>query len=150
MKPTKQPTIEYVRQIDGTPAMPYVIDAYVSLRRAGNIEPWECPASGYEEAFYIVNRAKRVVAVLSFSESATSDGVITVNMGYVTKAYRKRGLYRLLWDRLVVEARKRKARAIGGFHKPGNAAILKFNDSVGRKTKYVYSEFVLQREEGTK
>src|ERR1035441_7474480 len=75
--------ISYVQKIQGTPVLPFVIDAYVSLRQAGNIEACDCPASGDEEAFYIINNRKKVVAVLSFFKSG--EGAFTVNMGYVLK-----------------------------------------------------------------
>ena len=48
--------IRYIGKIQGSPVLPYVIDAYVSLRQAGNIEACDAPASGEEEAFYIENR----------------------------------------------------------------------------------------------
>lgn len=135
--------IEYVPKIESTPVLPFVIDAYVKLRTAGNIEACDCPASGDEEAFYIVNRSKKVVASLSFFPSA--DGTFfTVNMGFVLKSYRKKGYYAALWARLTEEARTRGMKRIIGYHKPGNAAILAFNERVGRKIKYVCSEYLVE------
>ena len=133
--------IEHVDKIEGTPVLPFVIDAYVALRKAGNIESQDCPATGDEEAFYIENRLHKVVASLSFFKP--NETSFTVNMGYVLKAYRKRGYYGDLWRRLVEEARARGIKTIIGYHKPGNAAILGFNEKVGRKIKYICSEFVV-------
>lgn len=133
--------IEYVEKIQGTPVLPFIIDAYVSLREAGNIEAWDAPASGDEEAFYILNAKKKVVAVLSFFKS--SDTGFTINMGFVLKPYRKRGYYVALWNRLVEEGRARGLKTITGYHKGGNTAILGFNEKVGRKIKYICSEFTL-------
>ena len=133
--------ISYVPKIQGTPVLPFVIDAYVSLRQAGNIEACDCPASGDEEAFYVLNRRKAVVAVLSFFKSG--EGAFTVNMGYVLKSYRGRGYYEILWNRLVEEGRERELKKIIGYHKGGNAAILGFNEKVGRVIKYICSEFIL-------
>jgi GNAT superfamily N-acetyltransferase len=133
--------IEYVQKIQGTVVLPFVIDAYVSLRQVGNIEACDCPASGDEEAFYIRNNRKKVVAVLSFFKSG--EGSFTVNMGFVLKAYRSRGYYGALWQRLVEEGRKRGLKTIIGYHKGGNAAILGFNEKAGRKIKYICSEFPL-------
>jgi L-amino acid N-acyltransferase YncA len=65
-------------------------------------------------------------------------------MGFVQKAYRGRGRYQQLWNRLVEEAHKRGIRKIIGYHKPGNAAILKFNEKVGRRVKYICSEFAVE------
>lgn len=132
--------ILYVHKINGTLVLPFVIDAYVSLRQAGNIEACDCPASGEEEAFYILNRRKRIVAVLSFFKSNDS---FTVNMGFILKPYRKRGYYGAPWIRLVEEARSRDLKRIIGYHKPGNAAILGFNEKVGRQIKYICSEYTL-------
>lgn len=134
--------IRYVEKINGTPVLPYVIDAYISLRQAGNIEACDAPASGEEEAFYIENRLGKIVAVLSFFLSA-SGSFMTVNMGFVTKAYRKRGLYGDLWKRLVEESRGRKVKTIIGYHKASNAAILGVNERLGRKIKYICSEFTV-------
>jgi len=133
--------IKYVSKIQGSVVLPFVIDAYVSLRQVGNIEACDCPASGDEEAFYIENRRHKVVAVLSFFKSA--DDAFTINMGFVLKPYRKRGYYRALWERLVEEGRKRELKTIIGYHKPGNDKILAFNEHVGRAIKYICSEFVL-------
>jgi predicted GNAT family acetyltransferase len=135
--------IEYVEAINGTPVLPYIIDAYTSLREAGNIEPNDVPACGEEEAFYIRNRNKQIVAVLSFG--VKSDNSIVVNMGFVSKRYRKRGYYLALWKRLVEEGQKRGCSHITGYHKPGNKAILGFNDRIGRKIKYICTEYVLEK-----
>lgn len=134
--------IRFVAKIQGTPVLPYVIDAYVSLRQAGNIEACDAPASGDEEAFYIENRVGKIVAVLSFFISP-SGNYFTVNMGFVNKGYRKRGLYGDLWKRLVEEGKTRGVKTIIGYHKPGNDKILAFNASVGRKIKYVCTEYHL-------
>ena len=135
------PAIKYVPAIHGTLLLPFVIDAYVNLRQAGNIEACDCPASGLEEAFYIENQRHKLVAVLSFFKSG--EGAFTVNMGFVLKPYRKRGYYRVLWNRLVEEGRERGMKKIVGYHKPGNDKILAFNERVGRKIKYICSEFTL-------
>jgi GNAT superfamily N-acetyltransferase len=137
----KPPRIHFVSQINHTPVMPFVLDAYMTLRQVGNIEACDCPASGLEEAFYIVNRGGSIVAVLSFF--LAKPGIFTVNMGFVSKRYRKRGYYEALWNRLVAEGRERGLKKIMGYHKPTNAAILGFNQRVGRVTKYVCSEFLL-------
>lgn len=133
--------IQYVEKIQGTPVLPFVIDSYVSLRAAGNIEANDAPASGDEEAFYITNRRKRVVAVLSFFKSGHDS--FTVNMGFVLKEYRNRGYYGLLWNRLVEEARERELKRIIGYHKSTNAAILGFNEKAGRRIKYICSEYIV-------
>jgi GNAT superfamily N-acetyltransferase len=134
--------IEYVQKIHGTPVLPYIIDAYVTLRKAGNIEAMDAPASGDEEAFFIQNRLKRIVGVCSFYQDETK---FVVNMGYVSKEYRKKGYYAALWERLVEEARKRNIKFIMGYHKPGNKAILAFNERVGRRIKYVCSEYTVEQ-----
>ena len=131
--------VEYVSRIDGTKVLPFIIDAYVSLRKSGHIDPLSCPVTGREEAFYLENRG-RVVACLSF---ARDDDSFVVNMGFVLPAHRKQGMYRTLWERLVVEARKRKLKAIVGYHAPGNTDILEFNKHLGRQTKYICSEYLL-------
>jgi GNAT superfamily N-acetyltransferase len=131
--------IEYVSRIDGTKALPFIIDAYTSLRKSGHIDELSCPVTGREEAFYLCNRGK-VVAVLSFYRD---DDSFVVNMGFVLPRYRKQGLYRMLWERLVAEARKRKLRCILGYHAPENSDILGFNNSLGRKVKYICSEYVV-------
>jgi len=133
--------IEYVQKVEGTLVLPFIIDAYTSLRAAGNIEPMDVPVSGSEEGFYILNRKGSVVAVLSYY---TDDNHIIINMGYVDRRYRKKGYYAALWERLVAEARKRGVKSIKGYHKPGNKAILSFNEKVGRKIKYVCSEYTLE------
>lgn len=133
--------IEYIQKVQGTPVLPFIIDAYTSLRTAGNIEAMDAPASGDEEAFYILNRLGRVVAVLSFYQEDTK---ITVNMGFVDKKYRKKGYYLALWNRIVAEARKRGVKSILGYHKPGNKAILTFNERVRRHIKYICSEYQLE------
>lgn len=132
--------IEYVSRIDGTNITPFLLEAYMALRKSGHVDPLACPFSGREEAFYICNRRKNIVAVLSF---ARSDDSFIVNMGFVLPAYRKRGYYRLLWERLVEEARKRKLKAIAGYHYPGNTDILEFNKKLGRTVKYTCSEYLL-------
>jgi hypothetical protein len=134
--------IEYVPKIEGTPVLPYVIDAYTSLRADGNIEACACPASGDEEAFYIRNNRKTVVAVLSFFKNRVN--TITVNMGFVSARYRRRGYYRLLWKRLVEEATERGVKSIIGYHKPNNKAILAVNERLGRHIKYICSEFAVE------
>lgn len=135
--------IKYVSKIQGTVVLPFVIDAYVSLRQVGNIEAYDCPASGDEEAFYIENRRHKVVAVLSFFKTTEDASSFIINMGFVLKPYRKRGYYRALWERLIEEGRKRELKTIIGYHKPGNHNILAFNEHVGRAIKHICSEFVL-------
>lgn len=136
----KPVVIEYTPKIGGTPVLPFVIDAYVSLRKDGNIEACDVPASGAEKAFYIRNK-DRVVAVLSFFEE--EEGKFLINMGFVAKAYRRRGYYGLLWKRLVQEARELEVASIVSLHKPSNNAILAFNEKVGRRIKYVCSEYIV-------
>jgi GNAT superfamily N-acetyltransferase len=131
--------IKYVQEIQGTNVLPFVIDSYVALREAGHIEAYDAPASGEEEAFYITNRLNKIVAVLSFFKS--SSNTYTINMGFVLKPYRKKGYYRALWNRLVEEAKNKGIRKIIGYHKSTNAGILAFNDKVGRKIKYICTEY---------
>jgi GNAT superfamily N-acetyltransferase len=138
----RTPNVEQVTAIQGTPVLPFIIDAYTALRRAGNIEPNDAPASGDEEAFYVTSRGK-VIAVLSFFESVP-DVAFTINMGFVAPAHRRKGLYALLWARLVAEATERHLERIIGYHKPTNGAILGFNERAGRKIKYVCSEYTIQ------
>ena len=131
--------INYVSRIDGTKVLPFILEAYLALRKTGHIDALACPVTGREEAFYIETRG-RVVAVLSF---ARDDDSFVVNMGFVLPRYRKQGLYRRLWTRLVEEAKKRKLKAIVGYHAPGNTDILEFNKKLGRTVKYICSEYLL-------
>lgn len=139
MKP--KPIIRHVPVTEGTPVLPFIVDAYVALRKARNIDAQACPVSGAEEAFYATNKAGKVVAVLSFFVSEPDTW--TVNMGFVSKRYRRRGLYAVLWARLVAEARTRSIKTVLGYHKPGNTDILAFNAKVGRNLKYVCSEYTV-------
>ena len=132
--------IQYVSRIDGTKVLPFIIDAYVALRKSGNIDAFDCPVSGKEESFYIENRRKRVVAVLSFFKEGAD---FVINMGFVDPAYRNRGMYRVLWNRLVEEGRSRNLDSILGYHKPGNDEILGVNKHFGRGVKYICSEYIL-------
>ena len=141
----KVPKIEFVSKIQGTNVLPFVIDAYVALRKTGDIEPNDVPASGTEEAFYIKVRG-RIVSVLCFYES--DEGEITVTMGFVLAPYRKRGHYSLLWSRLVQDSISRGVKSILGYHKPCNARILSFNDKVGRRIKFICSEYTVPAKNG--
>jgi len=131
--------ILYVPKIEGTSVLPFVIDAYTSLRAGGNIEACDAPATGDEEAFYILNRSKEIVAVLSFSKSTERE--FTVNMGFVAASCRRRGYYAALWARLVEEAETRGIQRIMGYHKPANKKILAVNERLGRTIRYVCSEY---------
>jgi predicted GNAT family acetyltransferase len=137
--------IEYISRVEGTIVLPFIVDAYVYLRKSGNIEEKDCPVSGEEEAFYILNTRKKIVAVLSFYEDSTDKNFV-INMGYVLERYRKKGYYRTLWNKLVEEGNKRGLKSIIGIHKPGNSDILKVNKKLGRRIKYICSEFLLSPE----
>lgn len=77
------------------------------------------------------------VGVISFSNTSWTR-TVDIKLGYVIPEHRKLGVYRAMWEALVVKAQELKASQIVSTTHINNAPMLATSDALGRqRTGYV-------------
>jgi RimJ/RimL family protein N-acetyltransferase len=123
----------YTPQTEGSRCLMFLAVAWVELMKAGLWTRREILVTGTEQAVYAVS-GKEVVGVLSFH---IDEGLSTVSVGYVSPAYRARGVYTALKTAYEKKSREQGAKQLVSICHPDNTPI----QELCRKTGYVcYSQ----------
>lgn len=124
-----------VPQLGGTPFLGLAVQVHAALIEEGFADP----------TAQMVNWDTRAVVALSGRE-LTPAGIITysamewikcfdIGLGYVLPDWRRRGIYRQMWDELVAVAQEQKIAKIYGAISINNAPMLKVSVALGRRVK---------------
>ncbi len=124
-----------VPQLGGTPFLGLAVQVHAALLEEGFADP-EAPMVSWDTS---------AVVALSGHE-LTSAGIITyvemkwrncfdIGMGYVLPDWRRRGIYRHMWDELVLVAQDKNVCKIYGAIKITNAPMLKVAIALGRRVE---------------
>jgi GNAT superfamily N-acetyltransferase len=121
--------IKHYDGINYTPAIQLIVEAQADLLRTGKSEPllsalWDNQVVAAFEGDYCIG-------VITWNYSAWVK-TASINIGYVDKNYRRKGIYRMLWDELVIKAREKGAVNITGSTHLDNAAMRAAAKALGR------------------
>lgn len=113
----------------------FIAEAAVQLNDLGLSNPNSIPFNWQAFAICAYDGSK-LIGIIHFSldDNGTSYWVL---LGYVKLVYRRRGIYRRLWRKLVEHARKNKVTRISGSTHVNNAPMRAFYRDVGRAEKFV-------------
>jgi GNAT superfamily N-acetyltransferase len=122
-------TLEYFEVCNRTPAMPLMARGWSELIRGDLADPVQVINWDDEAILALVNGDP--AGVMSFSHIKW-ERVIWVKLGYVLPEFRRQGVYRAMWNRLVEIAQQRKVPEILGATSVRNAAMQKTMHRLGR------------------
>lgn len=131
------------KQFDGinrTPAAPLVLRAGAELYAEG-LAPPELVGNWDNQAI-VAFAAEIPVGVITYSHEKWRN-LVWIHLGYVAPEARRRGLYRLMWDRVVKAAQKLGAAEIHGGTHVDNKAMLACARALGREPLFVTTRFVV-------
>ena len=136
--------------LNNTPAVNLIAMAQVELL-ANGYGPRELQGAWDQQALVAIPVASayrhphQAVGLITYSHEKWRK-LIWIHLGYVAPEFRGRGVYRLLWDRLVIAARKAKALEIHGGTSVKNSAMLECARKLGREQVYITTRFVVPPE----
>jgi GNAT superfamily N-acetyltransferase len=133
--------ISFYRSIISSGESPFILRAYADTIEAGFASRDE----------FILNDDMRVLLARSGDKQAgvlifgrwESYDTLWVWLGYVAPEFRRQGIYRALWARLVKMAKSEDIRKIGGAARVNNAAMARLNRELGRRAVYTTYEYTL-------
>src|SRR6266702_4781962 len=111
--------IKYVAEIEGSPVVQYVANAWCQLMKEGHWDRTSVLISGGLSCVYAVEN-KKVVGCLTWHGD---DSNWTINLGYISPEYRRKGLYSKLHAALLEKARAAHVPQITSIVKPTNEPI---------------------------
>lgn len=137
--------IEHVDQIGGTPIIAFAVKAWMDELQAGLIDDtvqavnWDDRAAvAYEDVLL------GPVGIITYSKSDWLKKT-NIKLGYVRPEHRQRGVYRKLWDALVVKSRELGMLAIDGSTHVDNSVMRKVAERLGRTEHSINLSFKLQK-----
>jgi GNAT superfamily N-acetyltransferase len=132
-----------IREYDGpnqTPAVALIARAWPEMLTNGTAAP-ELIGNWDHQA--IVHFIDGVATGLITYEHVKYRKMLWIHLGYVAPEFRGRGIYRLLWTRLIAIAQKLGAVQIQGGTHVGNASMLACAKALGRKELFITTQFAV-------
>jgi GNAT superfamily N-acetyltransferase len=126
--------------VNRTPAAPLILRAGAELYAEGLAAP-ELVGS-WNHLAVVAFAGDVAVGVITYSHEKWRN-LIWIHLGYVAPEARRRGLYRLMWDRVVKAAQKLGVPEIHGGTHVDNKAMLACAESLGRKPLFITTRFVV-------
>lgn len=119
--------LHYVKQIEGSPVVEFVANAWCALMRDGQ---WakDSVLIGQDLQCVYATEGGEIVGCLTFQVIARE---AIVNLAYVLPEMRGRGVYRALHDAFIERAKKQKARYALNICYPSNEGIQKTCEKLG-------------------
>jgi GNAT superfamily N-acetyltransferase len=108
-----------VKQIEGSPVVLFVARAWCALMKEGQWDSNSVLVSPELQCVFALD-GRRIVGCLTFH---VDEGDATINIAYVVPSYRGRGVYRLLHDEFIVQAKAQEAKTVLNICYPSNAGI---------------------------
>ena len=123
------PRVEFYDGICRTPPYPLLLEAHSELLAKG----WTDPVTmvSWDNLAFVAFNGDTPIAVLSFAFAKWAKQV-DVQIGWVDPQHRRRGVYRLLWERLVEKSRELGAVAIFGSTHVDNKTLQAVAARLGR------------------
>lgn len=135
---------EYVERLSGHPAMGFAILANAELIASRAADEEVCQVAWDDHAVVAYDRDE-LVGILTYAVLDWRSGV-AIKLAYVRPAYRRRGTYRELWNRLVTACRGKGIRRIEGTVGTENAAMRAVAARLGRSETSVNLSFTVPPE----
>lgn len=132
--------IKTVHEVACTPLMLILARATLELAENG-YDGGTTPFSWNSSAIYAECDGK-IVGVLAWKRIDWQKQ-LWIEVGYVLPDYRRRGIYRKMFERLVEKAKALSVRSIAGGVDPDNLAMRHVADSLGRKATSITYEYEL-------
>jgi GNAT superfamily N-acetyltransferase len=126
--------LKYVPEIEGSPVVQYVGNAWCQLMQAGLWDRTSVLISGGLSCVYATEN-KKIVGCLTWHGDSEN---WTINLGYVSPEYRRKGVYTKLHDDLIVRAKAAGVKQVTSIVKPGNAPIIDSKDKAGYTLHSLY------------
>ena len=124
--------VRYLKQLGGTPYLGFAVQAHAALLDEGLADPTTAMVGWGTSAMVAhVGRDMLACGIITFNH-AEWDNRFDIGVGYVMPDYRRRGIYRLMWDELVLEAQRLKVARIYSAVKISNASMMKVATALGR------------------
>lgn len=134
--------IYHMKQINGSPEMGYAAHVFAMMLGQNqcdarfNMLHWE------DEAIVFRDTSNNIAGIITFMEEKYNKR-IWIKLGYVNQDTRAKGVYRAMWDKLVLIGRERDFTSIGGSTHIDNLVMRAVAKSFGRTEISVTLEFKL-------
>lgn len=120
-------------KIVNTPAMPFLARAWTALLDADLItSPGYCYVAWDHAAILAFDGDGNIIGTISYTHEVWASR-LTVIIGYVAPAWRAHGVYRRLWQELVIIAQDKKCARIEGGTMAKNKVMRAVAESFGRR-----------------
>lgn len=136
--------IKHFRQISGSRAMEIAIEGEAFLHAQGFSSPHLHVQWNHEALVADVDG--EAAGILVYADVDWKNEVWVV-LGYVRPHFRRRGIYRALWEALVVRARQAGRPRIGGDTSIKNKAMQQTMEALGRRPVAIIYDFDVPEEE---
>jgi GNAT superfamily N-acetyltransferase len=140
--------IKSAEQLGKTKLMFYVATAWLELHVAGYATNNTVPIHESYPVLWAVEEDGQVVGILVY-QNMDQIGDMWINLVWVRKDQRRKGIYKLLYQRLKLIAKEKTAISISGGICPTNLSASKAARSVGREIYYAVWRDDLLKEERT-
>lgn len=134
--------IIYYEQINGTVAVQLALRAEADLHAAGLAD--DVIITHWDQSALVAYEAGRAVGIITFEHSKWQKR-INICQGWVDPEYRRRGIYRELWNALVEKAKELKAIKIMGYTRYNNERMLIVAKQLGRKITVIGMEYLIEK-----
>lgn len=129
------PRIELHYGIANTIAQIPAMKAFTELMELG-LQDATITAPAWDDNAFVAIVDETVIGVLTWVQEDWCK-TITVRLGWVHQEFRRQGIYRQLWQRLLDVARSKNVVAIRGGTHVNNIAMQKTMEKLGRQPKYL-------------
>ena len=122
-----------VPQLGGTPFAGFAVEVNAALLEEGFAD-FSVSMVGWDTCAVVAlsGREQTPTGIITYADSKWH-GCFDIGMGYVLPDWRRRGIYRQMWDELVLTAQEQKVSRIYGAIMVNNAPMLKVAVALGRR-----------------
>lgn len=108
------------------------LEAVPEMIEIGAVGGMWSPIRGDQPAFYVEDKEGRVIGLLQYFFDEDDDSG-WVNLGWVKKEYRGKGIYRAMWNKFEKATLKHGGKKVCGLVVAGNEPMEKAAAAMGRK-----------------
>ena len=131
-------TIQHHKSINGTPALRLAIEAEAHLQAHSLIGPYQL--TQWNQQALTAWLGNEIVGILTYQDEDWRNEFAVI-LGYVVPHHRNQGIYRALWEALIIRARDAgRPRIIGGTS-PHNTTMLSTMEALGRRAFQILFAF---------
>jgi GNAT superfamily N-acetyltransferase len=137
------PTAVTICQYDGinnTPAPALIAQAWTEMLTAGTVS--NETVSSWDNQALVAFYGEAPAGLLTY-DHVKYRKLVWIQLAWVAPAFRRLGIYRKLWDRVVIEARRLEAVKIQGGTALNNTVMREAARKMGRAELYVVTNFDL-------